>query len=54
MKIIIERTSDAGKDWKAKEKGVAVDEMLDRFIDSVDLNWANPGDSVGDRGVCVR
>ena len=43
---LLEKDPDAGKDWRQKEKGAAVDEMLDRFIDSVDLNLGKPWETV--------
>ena len=44
------KDSDAGKDWRQKEKGVAEDEM-DSNTDSMDVNLGKLQEIVEDRGV---
>ena len=41
--------SDAGKDWRQKEKGVAEDEMVS-ITNSVDVNLSKLRETVKDRG----
>ena len=50
---LIEKDSDAGKDW-GQEKGAAKDEMIrDNITDSVDVNLSKLWETVKDREACV-
>ena len=48
---LIGKDSDAGKDWKQKEKGTAEDEKwLDSIADSMDMNASKLWKILEDRG----
>ena len=43
------KDSDAGKDWRQKEKGVAEDKMVDGISNSMDMNLSKLQEIVEDR-----
>ena len=49
---LIEKDSDAGKDWGQEEKAVTEDEMVRRHHDSMDINLSKFWEIVKDREAC--
>ena len=44
------KDSDAGKDWRQKEKGAAEDEMVNNITDQMNMNLSKFWEMVEDRG----
>ena len=42
--------TDAGKDWRQKEKGATVSEMVDSITESMDMNLSKLWKTMKDRG----